>query len=143
MKEENTMEIFGAENHHVKLGKTSVTVRGENGKTCGIVRNAWKLRDLQPNKQFDYLRKIKDVGFFGICINNDYMFDRVFVCNDELYYFNDLRPLEHYKKLVERVKPEDLARYYSADTEHYNTRLELVEKCKANGHITVINCYLD
>lgn len=136
------MEIMELENRHVRLGKTSITVKDEAGKTRGIVRNVWKFSDLQPNKQIDYLRKIDRAGIWGTVLNNTYMLDNVIIKDGEIYYFNNLRPLESYRKLIERVNAEDLARFYAGDTEHYNKRQEIVERCAEQG-IHVINCYID
>ena len=49
----------------VKISKNSITIKTEDGKTCGVVRNTVSLYDLQPNKQMDYHKKIKQVGLHG------------------------------------------------------------------------------
>jgi len=131
------MDIFGAEGKHVKIGKTSITVRDDDGKTCGIIRNAWKFCDLQPNRQIDYSRTVRAAGLWGCTI--DGTMNRVIICDGKIIYFNDLRTMDYYKRLAER---EDLAGAFAGDIERYNTRLELVEKCKANN-VNVINCYID
>ena len=52
-------EIKDCIGKHVKISKGSITIKAENGKTCGVVRNTTSLYDLQANKQMDYYKKIK------------------------------------------------------------------------------------
>lgn len=50
---------------NVKISKGSITIKAEDGKTCGVVRNIVSLYDLQANRQMDYYKKIKQVGLHG------------------------------------------------------------------------------
>lgn len=58
-------EIKDCMNKKVKISKGSITIKDDNNKTCGIVRNIISLYDLQANKQIDYYRKIRDIGAHG------------------------------------------------------------------------------
>lgn len=58
-------EIKDCMNKKVKISKGSITIKDDNNKTCGIVRNIISLYDLQANKQMDYYRKIRDMGLHG------------------------------------------------------------------------------
>ena len=49
----------------VKISKNSITIKDENGKTCGVVRNTTNLYDLQANKQFQYYSKFRKLGLHG------------------------------------------------------------------------------
>ena len=49
----------------VKISKSSITIKSENGKTSGIVRNIASLYDLQANKQMDYYRILRKLGLNG------------------------------------------------------------------------------
>ena len=49
----------------VKISKGSITIKTEDGKTCGVVRNIVSLYDMQANKQMDYYKKIKQAGLHG------------------------------------------------------------------------------
>ncbi len=49
----------------IKIGKTSITIKGENGKTCGVVRDIKKFIDLQANKQIDYFKLLRKSGIWG------------------------------------------------------------------------------
>ena len=52
----NITEIAGK---NVKLSKGSITVLNDNDKTCGVVRNLTKWKDIQANKQIILRNKIK------------------------------------------------------------------------------------
>lgn len=47
---------------NVKISKGSITIKTEDGKTCGVVRNTVSLYDLQPNKQIEYHHKLRKLG---------------------------------------------------------------------------------
>lgn len=46
----------------VKISQNSITIKAEDGKTCGVVRNIKSLYDLQPNKQIEYHHKLRKLG---------------------------------------------------------------------------------
>lgn len=46
----------------VKISKNSITIKTEDEKTCGVVRNTVSLYDLQPNKQIEYYHKLRKLG---------------------------------------------------------------------------------
>ena len=58
-------EIKNCIGKNVKISKNSITIKAEDGKTCGVVRNIISLYDLQANKQMEYYKKIKQVGLHG------------------------------------------------------------------------------
>lgn len=58
-------EIKDCIGKNVKISKGSITIKGEDGKTCGVIRNITSLYDLQANKQMDYYKKIKQAGLHG------------------------------------------------------------------------------
>ena len=79
----------------IKIGKTSITIKGENGKTCGVVRDIKKFIDLQANKQIDYFKLLRKSGVWGnkkIDINN------VIINDETIYIFRNLKEMQHYKK---------------------------------------------
>ena len=49
----------------VKISKSSITIKDENGKTRGVVRNIISVYDIQPNKQIDYFHLFKNLGVWG------------------------------------------------------------------------------
>ena len=58
-------EIKDCIGKNVKISKGSITIKAEDGKTCGVVRNIVSLYDMQANKQMDYYKKIKQAGLHG------------------------------------------------------------------------------
>lgn len=49
----------------VKISKGSITIKDDNNKTCGVVRNVTSLYDLQANKQMDYYKQLRELGLHG------------------------------------------------------------------------------
>ena len=58
-------EIKDCVGKNVKISKASISIKNEEGKTCGVVRNITSLYDLQPNKQMEYYRVIRNLGIYG------------------------------------------------------------------------------
>lgn len=58
-------EIKDCIGKNVKISKCSITIKSENGKTSGVVRNISSLYDLQANKQMDYYRTLRKLGLHG------------------------------------------------------------------------------
>ena len=58
-------EIKDCMNKKIKISKGSITIKDDDNKTCGVVRNIVSLYDLQANKQINYYRKIRDIGLHG------------------------------------------------------------------------------
>ncbi len=128
------MEITEIEGKHVKIGKTSITVKNpETGKTSGVVKNICKFLNLQPNKKLDYFKKIREAGVWGSRI--DGLLDCVIIVDNQLYYLHDLNPINTYNKYF--------AGYEGFDNEksHSDERLRIAENMKRIS--TVIPCYVD
>ena len=68
----------------VKISKNSITIKSENGKTAGVVRNITSLYDLQANKQIYYYQILKKVGAGKISIRE------CIIKDDVLYVFRNL-----------------------------------------------------
>lgn len=58
-------EIKDCIGKNVKISKGSITIKSEDGKTNGVVRNITTLYDLQANKQMDYYKTIRKLGLHG------------------------------------------------------------------------------
>ena len=58
-------EIKDCIGNKVKISKGSITIKSENGKTSGVVRNITSLYDLQANRQMEYYKKIRNLGLHG------------------------------------------------------------------------------
>lgn len=79
-------EIKDCIEKHVKISKNSITIKAEDGKTCGVVRNIVSLYDMQPNKQFEYYSKLKKLGLHGK-IN----IKECIISNGTLYVFRNMK----------------------------------------------------
>ena len=114
------MQIEGKE---VKICKNSISVKNENGKTCGVVTGITKFKDLQANKQFVFSKALRSSGLWG---SNYGLMDNVIYYNNKLYHIASIRKLEHYQKY---------------EPEIYADIANIVENAEQNGIYTLI-CYL-
>lgn len=96
----------------VKLSAHTITVKGENGKTCGMVRGVTSFTELQPNMAIKYFKTIKAAGLWGI--GGD-VTKRVIIADGNVYYLHNLR-----------------------NTSDKATAI----RDKAAEYVTVINCYI-
>ena len=58
-------EIKDCNGKKVKISKGSITIKSDDGKTIGVVRNITSLYDLQANKQMEYYKIIRKLGLHG------------------------------------------------------------------------------
>ena len=58
-------EIKDCIGKNVKISKGSITIKSDDGKTSGIVKNITSLYDLQANRQMEYYNKIRKLGLHG------------------------------------------------------------------------------
>ena len=70
----------------VKISKGSITIKTEDGKTCGVVRNIVSLYDMQANKQMDYYKKIKQAGLHGKISIKDCI-----IADDTMYVMRNIK----------------------------------------------------
>lgn len=128
------MHISELENKHIKIGKTSITViNTETNKTCGVVRNVCRFKDLQANKQINYSKALRSAGLWGCGI--DGIIDAVIIAENQLYYLHNLKPIETYNKLFKGVDG------WEAEQKRAEERQTIAENMKQFA--TVINCYIN
>ncbi len=128
------MEITKIEGKHVKIGKTSITVKNpKTGKTSGVVKNICKFLNLQPNKKLDYFKKIREVGVWGSRI--DVLLDCVIIVDNHIYYLHNLNPINIYNKYFAGHEG------FENEQSHCDERLRIAENMKQIS--TVIPCYVD
>ena len=113
------MEIMDIKNQYVKLSRGSITVKGENGKTKGVVRGLTRFLDLQANKQIDYYKLLRNSGIWG---NNKISMDNCYILDGTVYL---VRNMNSYKYCTEEEK------------EKYDTMYQNIE----NYGVVVIPCY--
>lgn len=124
------MKICDIAGKTVKISPRSITVKSENGKTAGVVRDAYGWKSLPNRTTFEYFKKIKEVGIWGTDLLENLVY-----CDGEMYFLHDLGALERYEKYFGN-NPEQ----WPNDTKRYNERKEIAEK--ASAFFTVIPCYI-
>lgn len=83
-------DIAGAS---VCVGKTSITVKRPDGKTCGIVRNVSRVCDLPPRIMADIWPTVKLSGVWGTAYSR-----RLLYVSGVVYYLHSLHGLETLRK---------------------------------------------
>ena len=78
---------------NIKISKNSITIKDNNNKTCGVVRNIISLYDMQPNKQYDYYKKLKQIGLHGKISIKD-----IIVKDNTMYAFRNIKSKLHHQK---------------------------------------------
>ncbi len=109
-------EIKDCIGRNVKISKGSITIKDNTGKTCGVVRNIWKFKDIQPNKQINYFHMLKRVGAWG---NRDFDVDSCIIKDGKMYIFRDMKTVQFHEKYgylseEERRKAENQEMIYNA-----------------------------
>lgn len=95
-------EIRDCVGKKVKISKGSITIKSEEGKTCGVVRNIVSLYDMQPNRQMEYYGKLRKLGLHGKISIKDCI-----VSNNTLYVFRNVKSKlfhEQYGYMTEEEK---------------------------------------
>ena len=99
----------------VKISKGSITIKSEDGKTSGVVRNVTSLYDLQANKQIEYHAKMKklDVRWKDISIKN------IIIKDNEMYVFRNIKSKLWHEKYgfiseEEKQKADEMETIYNA-----------------------------
>ena len=77
----------------VCVGKTSITVKRPDGKTCGIVRNVSRVCDLPPRIMADIWPAVKRSGVWGTTYGR-----RLVYVSGVVYYLHNLHGLETLRK---------------------------------------------
>ena len=128
------MKIQELENKRIKIGKTTITVMDERGKTCGVVRGVATFKNLQPNIQIEFFGKLRNSGIHGAGL-----IDRVIIDGKDAYLLFDLRPINFYKESEKQAKANGID--FSSEQKHYNELLKIKKQAQLNG-IIVIDCFI-
>lgn len=126
------MDIRDIKGKIVKIGKTSITVKDENNKTRGIVKNILLFEDAPPRISYQFSKIIKEVGIWG----NQKLIKNTIICEKELYLLKDTRRLSRWLDMTEKVewiKDDDMT--------EYEREMAIYEKAQKAG-INVIECEL-
>ena len=107
-------EIRDCIGKNIKISKGSISIKDNNNKTSGVVRNITSLYDLQANRQMEYYKKIRNMGLHGkISINDCIIADGV------MYVFRNIKSKLWHEKYgfiseEEKQKAEETETIYNA-----------------------------
>ncbi len=120
-------EIKDCIGKNIKIGKTSITIKSENGKTCGVVRDIWKFKDIQPNKQINYFRILRNVGAWG---NRNFDVNTCVIKDGKMYVFRNLKIIQFHDKYG----------YFSEDEKRNAEEQETIYNAFRTAGIEVVEC---
>ena len=109
----------------VKISKGSITIKSDDGKTSGVVKNITSLYDLQANKQMDYYKKIKQAGLHGKISIKDCI-----ISDGTMYVFRNIK-----SKLF-----HDKYGFISEEEKHKAEEMETIYNAIRTAGIDVIEC---
>lgn len=125
------MEITKINGEEIKIGKTSITVRGDNGKTKGVIRNCIVINNsLPPRILFDISRIFRRRN-----INLMSLYNRLVAVEGNYYFLYNLRKNDFVEKYASK-NPE----IFQADIEKVREQDELADLCVRSGMIQIIKC---
>lgn len=127
------MKINDINNKKVKIGVTSITVKDDNDKTCGVVRNISRFKDLSPRMAQPLWKKLRECGLWG----TKYM-ENVVVCDGQLCYLHNLKADKFYHDIKEILTDCEML---EDETKRFDYRQDVKNRAEANG-IKVMSCYL-
>lgn len=120
-------EIKDCIGKNVKIGKTSITIKNDNGKTCGVVQDIWKFKDIQTNKQINYFHILKKVGAWE---NKDFDINTCIVKDGKMYVFRNMKIIQLHEKYG----------YFSEDEKQKAEEQEIIYNAFRTIGIDVIEC---
>lgn len=135
------MKITEIENKKVKISPHSITVKNDEGKTCGVVKNTVTYKNLSPSKHMEYWKIVKQTGIWG---DQDSLINNFVICDGEAYYLHNLSLkafLEEYNVLDRNGNVLDHSGIFDYDIRRLK-KLEQIAK-QASEFVTVIPCYVE
>lgn len=120
-------EIKDCIGKNVKISKTSITIKLNDGKTCGVVRDIRKFHDIQTNKQTDYFRILKKSGAWG---NKNFDVNNCVEKDGKLYVFRSLKSKLFHEKYG----------YFSEEEKKNSEEQEVIYSALETAGINVIEC---
>ena len=105
-------EIKDCNGKQVKISKSSITIKSEDGKTSGVVKNITSLYDLQANRQMEYYKKIRNLGLHGKISIKDCI-----IADGTMYVFRNIKSKLFHEKYGfisegEKQKAEEIETIY-------------------------------
>lgn len=89
------MEILECKGKHIKICKSSITVKNEEWKTCGVVTNIKHLHDLSTREMSDYYPILRKSGLW---CNSKIDRNNIIFLRGKIYLFRNMHDLETFRK---------------------------------------------
>lgn len=125
------MEITKINGEEIKIGKTSITIKNDNGKTKGVIRNCIVINNsLPPRILFDMSRIFRRRN-----INLMSLYNRLVAVEGNYYFLYNLRKNDFVKKYASK-NPE----IFQADIKGVEEQDKLADLCVRSGMIQIIKC---
>lgn len=125
------MEITKINGEEIKIGKTSITIKGDNGKTIGVIRNCTIVNNsLAPRILFEISHKLKEKN-----INLMSLYNRLVAIDGNYYFLYNLRKNDFVEKYASK-SPE----IFQAEINKVKEQDELANLCVRSGIIQIIKC---
>lgn len=98
----------------IKISKGSITIKTDDEKTSGVVRNITSLYDLQANRQMDYYKTIRKLGLHGKISIKDCI-----IADGTMYVFRNIKSKLFHEEYgfiseEEKQKAEEIETIYNA-----------------------------
>lgn len=125
------MEITKINGEEIKIGKTSITIKGDNSKTIGVIRNCTIINNsLAPRILFEISRKLKEKN-----INLMSLYNRLVTVDGNYYFLYNLRKNDFVEKYA--IKNPEI---FQADINKIKEQDELADLCIKSGIIQIVKC---
>jgi len=125
------MEITKINGEEIKIGKTSITIKGDNSKTIGVIRNCTIINNsLAPRILFEISRKLKEKN-----INLMSLYNRLVTVDGNYYFLYNLRKNDFVEKYA--IKNPEI---FQADINKVKEQDELADLCIKSGIIQIVKC---
>ena len=122
------MNITDINENHIKISKNSITVKNNENKTCGVIRNIISLYDIQPNKQYEFYHELLSKNISAM----DYGIKNILKKDDIMYFMNDIKLRQHHEKY---------GFFNESEKNKYLKRENLIKDIKEKGY-NVIDCII-
>lgn len=125
------MEITKINGEEIKIGKTSITIKGDNSKTIGVIRSCTIINNsLAPRILFEISRKLKEKN-----INLMSLYNRLVAVDGNYYFLYNLRKNDFVEKYA--IKNPEI---FQADINKVKEQDELANLCVKSGIIQIVKC---
>lgn len=127
MEEHKMAEIKDCIGKEIKISKCSITIKSDDGKTCGVVKNIRKFHDIQTNKQMEYFHLLRKSGAWR---SSNFDVDNCIEKDGKLYAFRNMKSKMFHEKYG----------YFSEDEIKNAEEQENIYNALKDAGIDVIEC---